>query len=91
MIFTQHPTNNMELRPPDNWDHNTTPCDTLHVTLTKDAAGLNMMCSFWRPDAEELAALNAGYPIVMMVYSQSHPVVAMGVEHAGIEFPEAES
>ena len=85
MIFVKHPTNNMELKPPEDWDHTELPCETLHVTLLRDPA---VICSFWRPDAEELAALQAGYPLVLMVYGPAHPVVAMGVENAGFSFGE---
>lgn len=88
MIFIQHPSNNLELKPPTDWDHAATPCESLHATITKDPSGLPVMCSFWRPDAEELAAMQAGYPVVLMVYSNSHPVVAMAVEYAGIRFDE---
>ena len=85
MIFVKHPSNNMELKPPTDWDHSKTVCETLHVTLLKDDP---VICSFWRPDAEELAALQAGYPLVLMVYGHQHPVVSMGVENAGFSFDE---
>ena len=91
MIFIQHPSNNLELKAPDDWDQGVVTCETLQATLTKDPSGLPVMCSFWRPDAEELAAMQAGYPVVLMVYSNSHPVVAMAVEYAGISFPETEA
>lgn len=88
MIYIPHPSNNLELKPPKVWDQQATPCESLHATVTRDHSGTPVMCSFWRPNAEELAAIQAGYPIVLMVYSASHPVVGMTVEHAGITFKE---
>lgn len=35
--------------------------------------------SFWRPEPEELAALNRGAPIRLGVFSRAHPPVNVGV------------
>jgi hypothetical protein len=37
------------------------------------------MESLWRPDAEELAALNAGATIALGISGTVHPVVYVGV------------
>ena len=36
--------------------------------------------SAWFPTPEELAALNAGEPVVLSIYGSDHPVVSMSVQ-----------
>lgn len=74
-----HPTNNMQLGAPVDWDQSKGSCETLGVTLA-EVEGLRCMASYWQPDAQELAALAQGKPVILFVYSLSHPVVALGVE-----------
>lgn len=76
MHFTQHPSNNAVLGAPPGWDQKELPCGALPVTRT-DVEGKPVMVSFWRPDADELAALAKGGTVALFVYGDAHPVVAM--------------
>lgn len=78
MDCTQHPTNNLVLGAPADWDQTTMPCDALPVTQT-EIDGQTVMVSFWRPNAEELAALNAGATVSVWLYGGLHPPVSVGV------------
>jgi hypothetical protein len=78
MRFTQHTSNNGVLGAPPGWDQKELPCGALPITRT-EIDGHAVMVSFWKPDAEELAALNRGDSISLWIYGAQHPVVAMGV------------
>nr|WP_315242039.1 hypothetical protein [uncultured Albidiferax sp.] len=78
MRYTQHPTNNDVLGAPKGWNQTELPCGALPVTRTT-VEGQPVMVSFWRPDAEELAALNRGDAVSLWIYGGGHPVVAIGV------------
>lgn len=80
MKFHQHSSNNFLLgAPPGRKDVETMPA-TMWVD---DASGNVTVASFWRPDPEELAALNAGGSVVLYVSGTMHPPVCIGVCHAG--------
>lgn len=55
-------------------------CSGLPVMYQQDQYGI-WACSFWKPDTEELAALNAGGSVVLQIRAagRQHPVVGMGV------------
>jgi len=55
----QHPSNNGVLGAPAGWDQGELPCNALPITRTH-VGDLPAVVSYWRPDAEELAVLNAG-------------------------------
>ena len=78
MRYTQHPSNNHVFGAPAGWDQKELPCGALPVTRT-EVEGHVVMVSFWKPDAEELAALNRGDAVLLWVYGAVHPVVAVGV------------
>jgi len=78
MRFIQHPSNNKVLGAPAGWDQKDLPCGALPVTVT-DENGTPAMVSFWKPDADELAALNAGHSVHLWVLGSVHPVVSMEV------------
>jgi len=78
MQRTQHPSNNQVLGAPAGWDQSALPCDALPITRTT-VDGVDVMCSFWRPDPAELAALQAGGLVVLQVLGKGHPPVAVGV------------
>lgn len=78
MRYTQHPSNNQVLGAPAGWDQKELPCGALPVTRT-EVEGHRAMVSFWRPEPEELVALNAGGTVALFIYGDTHPVVAMGV------------
>ena len=44
------------------------------------AWGDGFVCSYWTPDAEDLAALNAGLPLRLSFQGRTHPPVAVEVE-----------
>lgn len=79
MNKTQHRSNNAVLGAPDGWDQSQLPCDALPVTkLLWD--GLPAVVSYWRPTAEELAALNTGALVALSVVGHTMPPVALYVE-----------
>lgn len=79
MERTQHPSNNDVLGAPAGWDQDRATCNALPITRT-EMDGIPCMMSFWRPTAEELAALNAGHLVVLCVLGAVHPPVLVAVE-----------
>lgn len=60
---------------PPNWNaERDGVCNTLDI-WDRDGA----MISGWRPSPAELAKLNAGDPLFLHIFNNSHPVVAMSV------------
>lgn len=74
-----HPTNTAALGAPNDWDHTQAACDVLPVTRTT-LNGIPSVKSYWKPDADELALLNAGYHVTLYVAGKDMPPVALGVE-----------
>lgn len=75
----KHPDANHALRPPVDWDEEKNgPCATLEVFAQVQGSDICIQ-STWMPNAEELAALNAGQPVVLMVYGRVIPPMAVGV------------
>lgn len=64
---------NLLLTPPKNMDRGT--CGALPVYWTNKS-----FASVWKPDADELKALNEGAHICLTVLGGSHPPVAMHVQ-----------
>ena len=81
MNFVTHPSNNMLMKAPEGASN----VSDLPVTVAQLPSGERAMISFWQPDAEELAALNAGSPVMLHVLSQHHPVVMLAVAAEGQE------
>ncbi|MBT2299247.1 hypothetical protein J7E70_02105 [Variovorax paradoxus] len=70
---TQHPSNNRVLGAPPGWNQGgELPCSALAIT---DATQGGMPCvvSFWRPDAAELALLNAGGLVALSIVGGTMP------------------
>ena len=66
-------------------DMTTEECSALPVALLNTGQGLWAQ-SFWKPAPEELAALNAGGSVVLMIrLAGSHPVVSVGATDAVTE------
>ncbi|HEX8258059.1 MAG TPA: hypothetical protein VF589_10535 [Allosphingosinicella sp.] len=86
MKFAPHPGATRRFGPPADWDpelHG--PCGTLEVAdIVRDTpdGGQLFMESLWRPEPEDLAALNAGAAIVLGIRGCTHPVVYVGVTSA---------
>lgn len=79
MTPTQHISNNRVLGAPRDWDQNgPVPCGALAVT-DHETNGLPAVASFWRPDAAELAALNAGGLVMLSVAGRTHPPLMLQV------------
>jgi hypothetical protein len=77
--FIQHKSNNHVFGAPKGWDQKTLDVGALPVTITRDQQGLTCMSSFWQPDADEVAAILRGAPIVLQVMGQTHPIVCLCV------------
>ena len=78
---TQHASNNRVLGAPVGWDQGELPCGALAITDAMQG-GVPCVVSFWRPDAAELAALNAGGLIYLSVVGRTMPPMGLGVEPA---------
>lgn len=75
----QHPSNNDVLGAPAGWDQDEVPCGALPITKT-EVNGIPATVSYWRPSAEELAALQAGGSVALWVLGGIMPPVALEVE-----------
>jgi hypothetical protein len=65
----------VRLAPPRGWDDEAHgECETLEAL---DQNGV--VYSFWKPEPEELEALNRGAPVRLGVHSRAHPAVSIGV------------
>lgn len=73
-----HPSNTRTLQPPAGWDQGGLPVEPLGIT-DQWVEGILCVWSFWRPDAEELAALNAGGYVVLSIVGRTMPPAAVMV------------
>lgn len=76
---TQHSSNTRVLGAPVGWDQGELPCSALAITEA-DMNGVPCVVSFWRPDAADLAALNAGGTIALSICGRTMPPAAVYVE-----------
>ena len=76
---TQHPSNTRVLGAPVGWKQGELPCGALAIT-DSDMNGMPCVVSYWRPDAADLAALNAGGLVAMSIIGQTMPPAALYVE-----------
>ncbi|AET90666.1 hypothetical protein BYI23_B000590 [Burkholderia sp. YI23] len=79
MERTQHPSNNAVLGAPQGWDQKQLPCGALPITRIEHE-GVEHVVSFWRPSADELAALNNGGLVALWVVGTTHPPLSIAVE-----------
>lgn len=77
MRYIQHSTNNDVLGAPRGVPID--DCGALPVTRAFDEHGNPILQSFWRPDAAELAALNAGHPVVLQIWGSTHAPLFVAV------------
>lgn len=75
----QHTSNTRALGAPKGWDQSEAPCNALPVTDCT-LNGVQSIKSYWKPDADELAMLNAGYHVTLYIVGAGMPPVALGVE-----------
>ncbi|UUZ68052.1 hypothetical protein LP416_27695 [Polaromonas sp. P2-4] len=61
---------------PKGWEQGELPCHALPIT---DAiqGGVPTVISFWKPDAEELALLNAGGLVALSIVGRTMPPAAL--------------
>lgn len=82
MTPAQHASNTSTLLPPEG--AKAEECTALPITRCeqRDAtgAGIPLVRSYWRPSADELAALNRGAKVCFQVWGTNHPPVYIGVE-----------
>ena len=71
---------NLMLNPPKEMSRGT--CGDLPACVTPDGR----MISVWKPSASDLAALNAGDHVLLHVWGQVHPPVAITVQKM-VEMP----
>ena len=81
MNRVQHSSNNAVLGAPPGWDQGELPCNALPITHTH-VGDLPAVLSYWRPDAEELAALNAGGAVRLWVVGATMLPAMLDVEIA---------
>ena len=75
---TQHPTNTRVLGAPAGWDQGELPCSAIAITDSQEN-GVHCVTSFWRPTAEELAALQAGHFLALTIVGTTMPPAQMWV------------
>lgn len=67
----KHPSNTRELGAPKDWNE-TLPVESLGIT-DQLISGVPCVWSFWTPDADELAAINAGNPVILSIVGTTMP------------------
>ena len=79
MDIQPHPSATRRFAPPADWNEaKHGACGTLEIADLPTPSGPYME-SLWRPDAGDLAALNAGAGIALGIRGTVHPVVYLGV------------
>lgn len=77
MRYIQHSTNNDVLGAPPGMSID--ECGALPITRALAEDGHHVMQSFWLPDAVELAALNAGHPVILQIRGVTHAPLLVAV------------
>ncbi len=81
MIPTDFPQATGVLGPPEGWDEaENGPCEVL--PFMKQGP---MLVSMWVPDDLEKARIAAGFPIVLAIMGDTHPVVNVSVSEPMVE------
>lgn len=73
-----HPSSTRVLQAPEGWDQDRAQVQALAITDTH-LNGVPCLASFWQPDADELAALNAGGLVMLHIIGRNMPPVALAV------------
>lgn len=79
MNYTDHPTNTRKLFAPSGWDQAALQCDALPVTDALVGNNTPAIQSFWRPEPEELQALNEGGVVLLSIIGSTMPPVMLQV------------
>jgi hypothetical protein len=80
MRYIQHPSNNTIFGAPKGVPAE--ECSALPVTKGYDGNGRPTIRSYWRPDAQELAAINAGKPIILELWGTTLVPILLLVDGA---------
>lgn len=78
MNAIQHPSNNDVLVAP--LGVTIEDCTALKITRAHYADGTPIVISYWQPDADELARLNAGKPVAITIWGNTHAPIWLGVD-----------
>lgn len=78
MMRQQHRSNNDVLRAPAGMTIE--ECSALAVTRIQYEDGTPAVASYWLPTGEELARLNEGKPIALVVLGRTHPPLFLAVD-----------
>lgn len=89
MWFVKHPRCNRPFRAPQGMTEQEVA--TLWVETKRDPQFGIAHTSFWKPDAEDLAKLQAGGTVALTIFGSGHPVLSMAVEDAAPEGPSQPS
>lgn len=68
----RHPSNTRTLSAPEGWDQTGLPVEPLGIT-DQVLEGVPCVWSFWKPDRDELEALNAGENVVLSIVGRTMP------------------
>lgn len=72
---------NHTFSPPPGWDEATMgPCPVLTLRLVKDSGGETVAISAWKPTDAERELIAKGAPVLLYLWGDVHPRVAI---HAG--------
>lgn len=82
MKATVHPSTNVVFGAPEDAGRAGVDVEPLPATKTS-FDGKPGIVSFWTPDADELAMLNAGGSIALCIMGGIMPVVSLAIEPAG--------
>jgi hypothetical protein len=84
MRGVQHPSTNKVLVAPPGVSRK--ECGSLPVTNVIYEGNIPGVWSYWRPNEEELKALNAGKCVRVSVIGETQPMMSVGVD--GVEVPD---
>ena len=70
-VYTNTTTN--EMKPPEDWDHTAVKIDPLYVTHG-NIGKHQLFATYWQPSPEELAILNAGGAIEVLLLGSQAPM-----------------
>ena len=74
------------MTPPKDWNEDADgPCGVLAIADVAGGDGMNWMESLWKPTPEEIDALVAGHPVILMIGGWAHPVVSISVAASPME------
>lgn len=76
---------NLMLNPPEGYDPDTAEVLISTLPVRRDEES-GTMSSYWMPSADELAILNNGGAIALIIHGQYHPPIAL--EAVPVDYPK---